>query len=151
MTRLESGVRVNKEWQPLEEVLGAALTRLERRLEGRPVTLDVPADLPLVPIDGVVLELVVTNLLENAVKHTPAGTPIEIAARQDGESVRVSIADRGPGFQPGDEAKVFENSTAAAPRAAPRAWGSGSRSRAPWSPPTAGPSARRDATAAGRW
>jgi two-component system, OmpR family, sensor histidine kinase KdpD len=109
MTRLESGgVTVRKEWQPLEGVLGAALKRMEERLSGRPVEIDLPADLPLVPIDAVLIEQVLVNVLDNAVKHTPPGSPIDISAATAGRFVTVEIADRGPGVAPGDEERVFD-------------------------------------------
>jgi len=64
--------------------------------------------LPLVPIDGVLIEQVFINLLENAVKYTPAGTAIEISATAMDGMVRVEVADRGPGLPAGEETKVFE-------------------------------------------
>jgi two-component system sensor histidine kinase KdpD len=109
MTRLEAGtVQVRKDWHPLEEIVGAALTRVEQRLTGRRVTTQIPGDLPLVPLDGVLVEQVLLNLLDNALRHTPAGTPIEISATLDGNQVVVAVADRGPGVPPGDEARVFD-------------------------------------------
>lgn len=109
MTRLESGaVQVTKEWQPLEEVVGAALTRLDRRLREHLVITCLPPDLPLVPIDGVMVEQVFINLLENVVKYTPPGSPIDISAQWDGEYVLVEVADRGPGLHPGDEQHIFD-------------------------------------------
>jgi len=109
MTRLEAGgVTVHKEWQPLEGLVGAALKRLESRLRDRPVRIDLPADLPLVPIDAVLVEQVFINVLDNAVKYTPEGSPIDISAAASGRAVTVEIADRGPGFAPGDEERVFE-------------------------------------------
>ncbi len=76
MTRLESGaLAVKRQWMPLEEIVGSALTRLESQLEGRPVRTDLPADLPLVSADAVLLEQVFVNLLENAAKYTPARKP----------------------------------------------------------------------------
>ena len=79
MTRLESGaIRCRKEWQPLEEVVGAALARLDQQLRDRPIgTICRP--MPLVPLDSVLIEQVLINLLENAVKYTPPGSPIDIA------------------------------------------------------------------------
>ncbi len=109
MIRVESGaLQVQKEWQPLEEPVGVALIRLEDRLRDHPVTVRLPPDLPLVPIDGVLIEQVFINLLENAVKYTPAGTPIEISAVAVDGMVRVDVADRGPGLPPGEETRIFE-------------------------------------------
>ena len=73
MTRIEAGVRVRKEWQPLEEVVGAALTRLEAQLANRPLTTSLVPDLPLVPLDSIQIEQVLINLLENTIKYTPTG------------------------------------------------------------------------------
>ncbi|HET7541262.1 MAG TPA: DUF4118 domain-containing protein [Polyangiaceae bacterium] len=109
MTRLEAGaVRINKEWQPLEEVVGAALNRLDESLAGRAVHADLPPDLPLVPLDAVLVQQLLVNLLENALKYTPAGSPIEIRARAQPESVEIVVADRGPGIPPGEERRVFD-------------------------------------------
>jgi two-component system sensor histidine kinase KdpD len=108
MTRLESGVEVRKEWHQLEEVVGAVLGRVEPALRDRPLRTDVPKDLPLVPMDDVLIDQVLTNLLENVVKYTPADTAVELRAWSDGPSVTVEIADRGPGLAPGDEARVFD-------------------------------------------
>ncbi len=108
MSRLEAGsVPLHREWQPLEEVVGAALARLEGRLQGRRVTTRLPPDLPLVPVDGVLIEQVFANLLDNALKYTPPASPIEIAAWADAGAVTVEVADRGPGFPSGEEERVF--------------------------------------------
>ncbi|HEX9074461.1 MAG TPA: DUF4118 domain-containing protein, partial [Anaerolineae bacterium] len=109
MTRLEAGaVQVRKEWHALEEIVGAALTRLDNRLQGHPVTTHIPADLPLVPLDSVLIEQVLVNLLENALKYTPAGSPFEISASITDSHVMVRVADRGPGIPPGDEERIFD-------------------------------------------
>jgi K+-sensing histidine kinase KdpD len=111
MTRLESGaLAVKRQWFPLEEIVGSALTRLDAQLDGRPVRTDLPADLPLVSADAVLLEQVFVNLLENAAKYTPAGSPIEIVARApaDASSIAIEVADRGPGLTSGDEPRLFE-------------------------------------------
>jgi two-component system sensor histidine kinase KdpD len=109
MIRVESGaLQVQKEWQPLEEPVGVALIRLEERLRDHPVTVNLPPDLPLVPLDEVLIEQVLINLLENAAKYTPAGTPVEITAVALDGMVRVDVADRGPGFEPGEETRIFE-------------------------------------------
>ncbi len=109
MTRLESGtVEPRREWVPLVEVVGAALTRLERRLEGRKITAVLPDDVPLVSLDPMLVEQLFLNLLENAAKYTPPGTEIEIRAAREGGTLAVEVADRGPGIPPGDEERIFE-------------------------------------------
>jgi two-component system sensor histidine kinase KdpD len=109
MIRVESGsLQVQKEWQPLEESVGVALIRLEERLKGHPATVSLPADLPLVPLDGVLIEQVLVNLLENAAKYTPEGTPVEICARPGEGFVLVEVADRGPGLPEGEETRIFD-------------------------------------------
>jgi len=109
MIRVESGaLQVQKDWQPLEEVVGVALIRLESRLAAHPVTVRLPPDLPLVLMDGLLIEQVFVNLLENAVKYTPEGTPIEISATAGEGAIVVDVADRGPGFAAGEEQKVFD-------------------------------------------
>ncbi|HEV2671716.1 MAG TPA: sensor histidine kinase KdpD [Gemmatimonadales bacterium] len=109
MIRLDSGsLQVNKQWQSLEEIVGVALIRLDERLRGRQVTVALPPDLPLVPMDEVLIEQVFVNLLENAARYTPAGTPIQISAAVVERAVRVDVADHGPGIPPGEEERIFE-------------------------------------------
>jgi two-component system, OmpR family, sensor histidine kinase KdpD len=109
MARLEGGaLRVRKDPQQLEEVIGAALHRLEERLRGREVETSIPVDLPLVPFDPVLVEQVLVNLLENATKYTPEGSPIEVSAvLRDGE-VETAVEDRGPGVAPAEVERVFD-------------------------------------------
>jgi two-component system sensor histidine kinase KdpD len=109
MTRLESGsVHVRKDWHPLEEVVGSALARVEKHLGQRRVDIDLAPDLPLVPLDPLLVEQVFINLLDNAIKYTPEGSPIEISAAVEDRAVIVTVADRGPGFAPGEETRIFE-------------------------------------------
>jgi two-component system, OmpR family, sensor histidine kinase KdpD len=109
MTRLEGGAVVPKrEWVPVDEVVGSALTRLDRQLGGRKVPTELDPGLPLLFVDPVLLEQSIVNLLENAIKHTPAGSELSVAARRDGEAVLLEVADRGPGIPPGDEERIFE-------------------------------------------
>src|SRR5262245_22638235 len=108
MTRLEAGLEVVRDWYPLEEIIGSALTRLEKALRGRPITTDVSPDLPLVFVDGVLLEQVFVNLLENVAKYTPEHAQVRVVAHANGDKVMVAVEDHGPGFAPGDEARVFD-------------------------------------------
>jgi two-component system sensor histidine kinase KdpD len=116
MTRLESGaVQLHKEWHPFEEIVGAALTRLESRLNGHQVRTNFPPDLPLVLVDGVLMEQVLINLLENALKFTPPSTAIELSATASDHELVFEIADRGPGIPPGDEQRIFDKFYRAGP------------------------------------
>jgi two-component system sensor histidine kinase KdpD len=109
MTRLEAqAMTLRKEWQPLEEVVGAALNRLDDRMLDREVTTNIAPDFPLVPFDAILVEQVLVNLLENAAKHTPAGSPIELTAAIMEGIVQIDVADRGPGVPPQDSERVFE-------------------------------------------
>lgn len=109
MTRLESGgIRVRREWVPLEELVGAALTRLEAHLGARKVTTSLPADAPLVSVDPVLFQQVLVNLLDNAAKHTPPETSVDIRAEVGQGAVWVEVADHGPGIPSGSEERLFE-------------------------------------------
>ena len=109
MGRLQSkSVALRREWQPIEEVFGSALHALETSLKDRSVEVRIPPDLPLVAIDEVLIERVLSNLLENALRYSPGGSPLELqASARDGE-VLVEILDRGPGIVPGEEERIFE-------------------------------------------
>ena len=108
MMRIEAGaVQLSKEWHPVDEVVGAALARLEGRLRDHTVSTAFPADLPLVRIDGVLMEQVMINLVENAVKYAPAGSVIDLSASASDREVVVEVADRGPGIPVGEEARIF--------------------------------------------
>lgn len=109
MARLESGaVQLNRQWQPLEEVIGTALGACASLLNGRPIRTDLAADLPLLHFDAVLIERVLVNVLENASKYTPAGTPIEIRAHAETDDVVLRIDDHGPGLPRGREEAIFE-------------------------------------------
>jgi two-component system sensor histidine kinase KdpD len=108
MVRVETGgLAVRKAWQPLEEALGVALLRLEDRPEAHLVDTRLPNDLPLVPIDELLVEQVFINLLENAAKHTPPGTRVTVSAWVDGAAVVVEVANCGPGVAADTEEAIF--------------------------------------------
>lgn len=108
-TRLESGnIQLRREWLAVEEVVGSALNRLRERVADRTVRTFVPADLPLVQGDPVLIEQVVINLLENALRHTPPGTPIDVSSWSNQQSVIIKVADQGPGLSQGEEQRVFD-------------------------------------------
>jgi two-component system sensor histidine kinase KdpD len=109
MTRLESGaIAVKKEWQSPEEIIGAALNRFSEKLKDHPVSTNLPSDLPLVPFDPLLIEQVLMNLLDNAAKYTPLGTPLDLYASVEGDNLQIELADRGPGITSGEEKRIFE-------------------------------------------
>ncbi len=107
LTRLEQAhLSLVREWQPLEEVVGAALSRLEAALGPLPVEVHLPEDLPPLPIDAALVELLFTNLLENAHRHAP-GAAVTLRAWPAGDTVGVEVADRGPGIPEADRERIF--------------------------------------------
>jgi two-component system sensor histidine kinase KdpD len=109
MARFDAGaVQLNRQWHTLEEIVGTVLNRLQKRLEGRTVNVKLPRDLSLVYVDAVMIEQVLVNLLENAVRYTPPGSPVDIVAERSHFTVTISVADRGPGIPKGQEERVFE-------------------------------------------
>ena len=101
--RLTSGNLVlNREWQVLEELVGIALTRLHDELGDRNIRVNIDRDFPLLWVAGDLIEQVLINLLENAIRYTPVGSEIEIAATQYDGQVELRVADRGPGL-PADD------------------------------------------------
>jgi two-component system, OmpR family, sensor histidine kinase KdpD len=109
MTRLESGaIVVKKEWQSFEEIIGVVLNRLSEKLREHPISIDLSVDLPLVPFDALLIEQVLMNLLENAIKYTPKETPLDFSAMLKGDSLLVELADRGPGIPQAEEKRIFD-------------------------------------------
>ncbi len=109
LTRLESGdLTVKKEPYPLEEIVDSSVQRLTDVLAGRALERVQPEEVLVAPVDPVLLEQVVLNLLENAAKYTPAGSPLEVRIEARPGTAVIEVADRGPGLPPGEEARVFE-------------------------------------------
>lgn len=109
ITRLSSGkIQINRQWLPVEEVIGSALHRLDHFLDGREVKVEIAGEMPLIHGDEILLETILVNLLDNALKYSPAQTPIEIQCEQISGGTTIKVADRGCGILPGDETKIFE-------------------------------------------
>jgi two-component system sensor histidine kinase KdpD len=112
MARIESGeVKLNLQWQPLEEVVGAALNATQSMLKQHLVEVHLPRELPLVRIDALLIERVLVNLLENASKYTPPGSKIMLTAEVVADQLSVSVSDNGPGLPLGREEAVFQKFT----------------------------------------
>jgi two-component system sensor histidine kinase KdpD len=110
MARIQGGdMKLDFQRKPLRELVDDALGALGALLTKHPLTLDVPADLPLVSVDVRLMERVFTSLAGNVAKHTPADTPISISARVVGDHLEVSVEDQGPGLPQGREDAVFES------------------------------------------
>jgi two-component system sensor histidine kinase KdpD len=110
MTRVQSGVLElrSEPWSTLD-LISEALSGLGPVMKDRPVKVSVPATLPLVYVDHLLIEQVLSNLLENADRHAPAGTPLTVEATvHDAERVVVSVADRGPGVPKAERAAIFD-------------------------------------------
>ncbi|MBL8998884.1 MAG: hypothetical protein JNL44_16350 [Gemmatimonadetes bacterium] len=125
-TRLEAGTLTPlREAHDLEAVIGSALERLSRALAGRPFHTDIADGLPLVSIDALLIEQVFVNLIDNALRYTPAGSPIELTVRLEDGDVRVELADRGPGLPAAALGQVFERFWRGAPDSHPGGAGLG--------------------------
>ncbi|HDR9507540.1 two-component system sensor histidine kinase KdbD [Burkholderia cepacia] len=116
MARLQAGsLQLKRQWSLLEETVGAALAACKRVLARHPARVSLPADLPLLQMDAVLMERLFTNLFENAAKYTPPDTPLEIGAERvtdDGlPFVRVHVDDHGPGLPAGMETRIFDKFT----------------------------------------
>jgi two-component system sensor histidine kinase KdpD len=107
ITRVESGAGLRRDWMPLEEIIGSALGRCDSLLASHPVAVAVDPDVGA-RVDPVLFEQLLINLVENAAKHTPAGTPIEIRVKGEGDEAVIEVSDRGPGLPPGPPDHLFE-------------------------------------------
>ncbi|WP_049292512.1 two-component system sensor histidine kinase KdpD [Franconibacter helveticus] len=108
MARIQSGgFSLRKEWLTLEEVVGSALNMLEPGLGGRHIELTLPDPLMLIYVDGALLERVLINLLENAVKYAGPAARIGVRAGRRDEQLALEVWDSGPGIPPGQEAAIF--------------------------------------------
>ncbi|AWU99613.1 two-component system sensor histidine kinase KdbD [Burkholderia sp. JP2-270] len=116
MARLQAGsLQLKRQWSLLEETVGAALAACKRVLAHHPARVSLPADLPLLQMDAVLMERLFTNLFENAAKYTPPDTPLDIGAERVTEDglpfVRVHVDDYGPGLPAGMETRIFDKFT----------------------------------------
>ncbi len=109
MAKLQTGgIRLRKDWQSLEELVGSAARMLEQPLRDHPLRLTLDPELPLIRCDAVLIERVLVNLLENATKYTPAGTAIGVTVVASTDRLSVEVWDEGPGLPVGQEQSLFE-------------------------------------------
>lgn len=112
MARIQSGeVRLRLDWQSMEEIIGGAVKHAHGALGQRPLGIHIDPGVSLVECDAVLIERVLSNLLENAGKYTPTQTPVEILVRAADAELLVSVRDHGPGVTQGQEELIFEKFT----------------------------------------
>jgi two-component system sensor histidine kinase KdpD len=109
LTRLEAGgLTLERDWSAPADIVQAALARLRQRMATHRLIVDVPNDLPLIRVDAALIEQAISNLLENAVKHTPAGTVVSVKVQRRSGELLVSVEDFGGALLPGQVDRVFE-------------------------------------------
>lgn len=109
VTRLQSGgLRVSREWESLEEVVGSALRRVDERTKGRHLRASVPSDLPLLQLDAILIEQVLLNLIDNAFKHSLSEQAVEVEAAVRGGEAVLAVIDHGKGIAGDELTKIFD-------------------------------------------
>jgi two-component system, OmpR family, sensor histidine kinase KdpD len=109
MTRLDAGaIQPQRDLVNLDDIIGSALKRAGKLLEGHRVALDLAPDLPVLRLDPVLLEQVLFNLLDNAAKYTPPGTEVRLNAWRESGLVRLHVLDESEGIQSTDIERIFD-------------------------------------------
>jgi two-component system, OmpR family, sensor histidine kinase KdpD len=109
MAQLDTdGIEVRPRLQPLQEVIDMALEDCHALLRGRPVSVELPPDMPPISLDRELIRRVLRHLLENAARYSPAGSPVRISAVLEADRLLVSIADKGQGIDDAEQAYIFD-------------------------------------------
>jgi two-component system sensor histidine kinase KdpD len=109
MTRIDAGaIRLIREPCELQDLVGSALELFAERAKDRPIQIDIPPDLPLIPLDYVLMVHVLSNIIDNALKYSPAGSPIEIKADLEDDQVVLEVTDHGLGIPGEDLSRIFD-------------------------------------------
>ncbi len=110
ITRINEGtMNVVKTPEAAEEIVAEAISRIRKRFPDRNISVKVPAELLIVPMDGTLISQVLINLLENAIKHTPSNAAIEVTVKRNGREAVFEVADNGAGILPEDFPYLFES------------------------------------------
>ena len=108
LTRLQDGkILIHKEPEAVEDIIGCAVAHVERSFPDRVIQVETPEEFRLVPMDAKLIEQVITNLLDNAVKHTAPGEAILVSARYTEDSVVITVRDEGEGIAEEDVPNLF--------------------------------------------
>ncbi|HND37250.1 MAG TPA: ATP-binding protein [Nitrosomonas sp.] len=109
MARLQAdGMKLKKDWQSIEEIVGSACMQLHRVMTTKNLIISIPANLPLCECDPILIQRVIVNLLDNAAKYTPTGSTISVSASAGNNEMTIMIEDNGPGLPLRQEDKIFE-------------------------------------------
>ncbi|SDI55922.1 two-component system, OmpR family, sensor histidine kinase KdpD [Pseudomonas flavescens] len=109
MTRLGHGaLRLERDWVSADDLVAAALQRLQPVLQPLQVSHDIPADTPLLWIQGALIEQALINVLENAARFSPPGGAITIRVRSDGDWLSIAVSDQGPGIPEDEQTHIFD-------------------------------------------
>ena len=109
MTKLESGaLELKRDWVVIGELIGAAIERIRRHTGPRRIRIEVAPNLPMVRVDFVLMEQVLFNLLDNAIKYSPPNSTIRLTAARLGNEIVVEVIDQGRGIPPEDLERVFD-------------------------------------------
>jgi len=109
MTRLEAGtLEPKRQWIDVEDLVSTTLDNMRRRLARHEIRMEIEPMLPLLHVDIVLLEQVLNNLLDNAIKYSRTGGVIVIRAARDGDAVGIEVADQGVGIAPADLKRIFD-------------------------------------------
>ncbi len=109
MARIEAGeVQLDKKLRSVAGLVARALQQMKPMTNGREITVEAAEDLPLVKVDAGLIELAIRQLLDNAVKYSPPGSPLSVMARRSESTLIIAVRDRGPGIPERNLARIFE-------------------------------------------
>jgi len=109
LTRIESGaLKLDRQWNVIEDVIGSAIRNLDPAFDTSRLKIDIAPNVPPVMMDSLLIEHVLVNLLENAIRYSPPESHIDIVAVEDNGVLKVEVLDRGSGIPEGDESRIFE-------------------------------------------
>jgi two-component system sensor histidine kinase KdpD len=109
MSRIEAkALKPERQWNQLSEIVRSALNRLQQSSQDHKVVVEIPDELPLVPVDFILMEQVFTNLIDNSTKYAPKGTTIFVRARTEKDQLSIQVQNEGPQVPADDLDKIFE-------------------------------------------